>query len=418
MMRLKTLACFLLFSIPTLNSSAEEARGLLQTTLAKYRNLSTYYVEGTRESVTTDEIQRYWQQERFALGKAPGNRYHYDIQGQEQWNIVVANGAEEWTFQPWRNEYTRRPVPPELTAKASGPDDEIRAFIARLAQNYVEDLSQGTIRTAEFLPEENITLAGQRISCYVVRATYERAEDAVALKHPAQITFWIEKDRKLVRKETVSIRDSASILQPLHEIDHLETTYYTTVDLQGPPPEELFSFGHTKGARVVRRLFLSDRAIDLSGFPAPPLNLKTLDGKPFDWTSVKGHPVLVDFWASWCVPCIQQMRSLSKLADEPTKQGLIFIGINWGDDDPKTALEFLKENHYDWINLRADTETASAWMLNGVPLVAVIDPEGNIAYYHPGYEEPEERAIVNALRKINPIFSIATAQCQGSTETP
>ena len=106
------------------------------------------------------------------------------------------------------------------------------------------------------------------------------------------------------------------------------------------------------------------------------------------------------------------------MADELSKQGLIFIGINWGDDDPKTALEFLKKNHYDWINLRADSETASAWMLNGVPLVAVIDPEGNIAYYHNGYEEPEETAIVNALRKINPIFSTATAQCQGSAETP
>ena len=161
-----------------------------------------------------------------------------------------------------------------------------------------------------------------------------------------------------------------------------------------------------------------DRNIDLTGFPAPPLKMETLDGRPFDSNSVKGHALLVDFWASWCVPCIQQMRSLSKLADELSKQGLIFIGINWGDDDPKTALEFLKKNHYDWINLRADSETASAWMLNGVPLVAVIDPEGNIAYYHNGYEEPEERAIVNALRKINPIFSTATAQCQGSAETP
>ena len=43
-------------------------------------------------------------------------------------------------------------------------------------------------------------------------------------------------------------------------------------------------------------------------------------------------------------------------------------------------------------------------MLNGVPLVAVIDPEGNIAYYHSGYEQPEEAAIVEVLRKINPSF--------------
>ncbi len=106
------------------------------------------------------------------------------------------------------------------------------------------------------------------------------------------------------------------------------------------------------------------------------------------------------------------MRSLAKLTDDLSRQGLIFLGINWGDDDPKTALEFLKKNHYEWINLRADSETTTAWMLNGVPLVAVIDPQGNIAYYHTGYEEPEEAAIVKALRKINPSFSTGAALCQ------
>ena len=122
--------------------------------------------------------------------------------------------------------------------------------------------------------------------------------------------------------------------------------------------------------------------------------------------------MLVDFWASWCVPCVQQMRSLAKLTDNLSKQGLIFLGINWGDDDPTAALEFLKKNHYEWINLRADNETTAAWMLNGVPLVAVIDPQGEIAYYHTGYEEPEEAAIVKALRKINPSLSTGAALCQ------
>jgi hypothetical protein len=79
---------------------------------------------------------------------------------------------------------------------------------------------------------------------------------------------------------------------------------------------------------------------------------------------------------------------------------LIIVGIDWGDDDPNAAREFLNKNHYGWTNLLADSETAAAWMLNGVPLVAVIDPGGTIAYYHTGYEQPEETAIVDVLRKI------------------
>jgi len=186
-----------LLSFPASSSSAQDAGTTLQTVLNKYASLSTYYVEGTRESTITGEIQRKWQQERFVVAKAPGKRYHYDIKAPDQWNIVVADGITEWTFQPWRNEYTRRAIP-ELTAKANGLDDVIRAFVARSAQNYVEDLAQEGIQTAEFLPDETITLAGRHIPCYVIRATYRNPEDVPATKYPAKVTFWIEKDRRVV----------------------------------------------------------------------------------------------------------------------------------------------------------------------------------------------------------------------------
>ncbi len=415
-MRPCQLICFLFIGVFAAGAQTEDADTLLSATLAKYANVSSYHIEGTRETSTTDEVQRNWGQERFTVARESSNRYHYDIQIPDRWNIVSADGITEWDFQPWRNEYTKRPVP-RTEPDVNDPNDVIRYVTTSGARHYVTDPSRIKIQAAEFLPPEDLTLVGQRVPCYVIRARYQNTEPA-AVEEPAQLTFWIEKQRKVIRKETVVSTISPSVLQPLRKVKLAETTYYTIVDLQGPPPAALFRLSPPNGAKQVRRLFFNDRNIDLTGFPAPPLKMETLDGRPFDSNSVKGHAVLVDFWASWCVPCIQQMRSLSKLADELTKQGLIFIGINWGDDDPKTALEFLKKNHYDWINLRADTETASAWMLNGVPLVAVIDPEGNIAYYHNGYEEPEERAIVNALRKINPIFSTATAQCQGSAETP
>ena len=87
------------------------------------------------------------------------------------------------------------------------------------------------------------------------------------------------------------------------------------------------------------------------------------------------------------------------------------VGVNWGDEDQTAAREFLHKNNYDWINLHANNETSKAWMLNGVPLVAIIDPEGKIAYYHTGYEQPEEIAIVEVLRKINPAFNAGTELC-------
>jgi thiol-disulfide isomerase/thioredoxin len=392
----------LLLSAFALNAEAEDARSMLTATLAKYANLSTYYIEGTRESTTTGEVQRNWQQERFTLAKAAGNRYHYDIKAPDQWNLVVADGTVEWTLQPWEGEYTRRPLSTP-TAKSSDPDDAVPDFVARAAQHYIEDPAHYKIQTADFLPEESLIFAGKHLPCYVIRATYKPSEEMPVPKHVTQWTFWIEEERRLIRKEMLEVRDSTSVLQPLHKVDQTYTTYYTTVDLEGAPPAALFTFTPPSGASQVRRLFVNDRTIDLTGFPAPPLKLKTLDGKVFDSTSLKGHTAIVEFWASWCVPCVQQMKGLAKLADELGKTGLFIIGVNIYDDT-NAAIEFLNQHRYGWTNLRGDSDTATAWMLNGVPLVAVIDPEGRIAYYHNGYEQPEETAIVEVLRKINPSF--------------
>jgi thiol-disulfide isomerase/thioredoxin len=404
----------LLLCVLAVNSEAEDARSMLLATLAKYSNLSTYYVEGTQESTTMDQVQHNWQQERFTLAKAASNRYHYDIKTPDQWNVAVADGTMEWILQPWKNEYTRRPLSNQ-PAQSGDLDGAVRDFIARATQHYIEDPSDFKIDTADFLTEESLIFAGQPVPCYVIRATHKRTEQEPGLMHVAQWTFWIEKKRRLIRKQMMVVRNSTSVLQPLHEVDRTYTTSYTTMDLAGVPPAALFNFSPPTGASQVRRLFLNDRTIDLTGFPAPPLRLESLDGKVFDSTSLKGHAVIVEFWASWCVPCVQQMQGLSKLAEDFRRAGLLIIGINIYDDT-NTAIVFLRKHGYGWTNLRGDSETATAWMLNGVPLVAVIDPEGNIAYYHSGYEPPEETAILDALRKINPMFRTGAAPCDGPAD--
>jgi len=409
-MRSYLLILFTFASVLGVHSETEEARKALSAILAKYANLSAFYVEGIQESTTTDEIEHNWEQERFTVAKVSGNRYHYDIKSPGRWNVVVSDGITEWDFQPWRNEYTKRPVP-NSEPDADNPDDVIRYVAAKGGERYVEELSQNRIRAAEFLPPETLTVGGKQVACDVIRARYESLDNAA---QSAQLTFWIEKERKVIRKQTVVNIISPSVLQSLRKVKSISTTIYTTVNLDGQPPASLFNFSPPSGARQVRRLFFDDRSIDLTGFPAPPLKLSTLDGEPFDPNSVKGHVILVDFWASWCAPCVQQMRSLAKLADDFSKQGLMVVGIDWGNDDPNAAREFLKKNHYGWTNLRGDSETANAWMLNEVPLVALIDPVGNIAYYHSGYEQPEETAIVAALQKINPSFRNA-ALCEQST---
>jgi thiol-disulfide isomerase/thioredoxin len=399
------------------SSSAQDASAFLQTSLQKYVGLTSYNIEGTRDSTTTDDIQRDWHEEAFILAKASGKRYHYDIKMPDLWDVVVSDGTSEWTLQPWTNEYMKRPVP-EITPKANSSDDAIRARAARYAQNYVEDMAQGKFQAEEFLPDEVITIAGKQIPCRVVRATYQGNDDMPTPEFPAQIKFWIEKERGIVRQFSTVARSSLSKLQPLRQPMTTETTSYSKVVLGGAIPDTLFSFVPPPGADIVPRLFISDSNVDLSGLPAPPLELQTFDGKPFNAKSLKGHPVLLEFWASWCVPCVQQMRSVSDLAHKYSGHGLVVIGIDWMDDR-EAALEFLRKNNYRWLNLRdVKGKTAKSWMLNGVPLLAIIDSVGTIAYYHSDYQQPEESAILDALKKIDPEFSRLSAPCDSVAKTP
>ena len=303
---------FLLVSVLGTRSETEDARTVLLAALVKYRNLSTFYIQGTQESTTADDIERNWQQEQFIVAKAFSNQYHYDIKSPGRWNVVISDGTTEWDFQPWRNEYTKRPTP-KTEPNADDPDDVIRHVAVSGARYYIEELSQTKIQTAEFLPPENLMLGGQPVPCYVIRA---RQSTENAALQSTELTFWIEKERNVVRKETVVNNISPSVLQPLRKVKLIATTTYTIVNVQGQPPAGLFGFSPPNGAIQVRRLFFDDRSIDLTGFPAPPLKLKTLDGKQFDPDSVKGHVVLVDFWASWCAPCAQQMRGLARLAEQ------------------------------------------------------------------------------------------------------
>lgn len=391
----------LIFSAVTAESQTESAPDLLSAALAKYANAATFHIEGTRESSTTDDVQRRWEQETFTLARASATRYRYDIRIPDRWNVVIADGTTEWEFQPWRNEYRRRSLP-ATKPSADSPDDVIRYVTEHQARYYFEELRRGIdVKTAEFLTPETLDIAGQEITCDVLHARFTNGESADSR---SGLTFWIEKERQVIRKLSSVSTFSPSVVTPLRKVHMIETLTYQVVELGGQPSATLFTFVPSPGAKQVPRLFLDDRSVDLTDFPAPPLRLKTLDGQDFDTDSLKGHTVLVDFWASWCEPCIQQMRGLAKLAQNSRRYGLMVVGVNWGDDDLNAPREFLKRNKYDWINLRADNEISKAWMLNGVPLVAIIDPNGKIAYYHSGYEQPEEAAIAEVLRKINPAF--------------
>ncbi len=134
--------------------------------------------------------------------------------------------------------------------------------------------------------------------------------------------------------------------------------------------------------------------------------LKTLDGKSaVDLQELKGKVVYMDFWASWCPPCVKSFPFLNQLEHEMKEQGVHVIGVNL-DEQVKDAEDFLVK-HPAHFSIVADPSKACAKVLEvmAMPTSYIIDKKGNIRHVHQGFrpgETEELRALLTQLVMENP----------------
>ena len=136
--------------------------------------------------------------------------------------------------------------------------------------------------------------------------------------------------------------------------------------------------------------------------PLPELNLATLDGQIVSLDSVSNKATLINFWATWCVICKQEIPHLQELYEELSSQGLVLIGVS--TDEPGKAAEkvgrFVKKEKLTFPNY-LDATDDPAWAklhIKAVPALYLIDSKGQIVERWIGKTKPGEvRAAVSVL---------------------
>jgi len=147
-------------------------------------------------------------------------------------------------------------------------------------------------------------------------------------------------------------------------------------------------------------------AAQLLNNPAPECKLTTLDGTPVDnLQAMQGEVVFVDFWASWCPPCIQSFPFLNQLHQDYADRGFRVMGINL-DEKISDAEKFLSESPAKFSIVADPTkQCAQNFDVIAMPSSYLIDRQGVVRYIHRGFrpgETEELRLIVELLLENQP----------------
>ena len=141
----------------------------------------------------------------------------------------------------------------------------------------------------------------------------------------------------------------------------------------------------------------------LTGQSAPDFALKSSSGENLRLSEFRGDVVMVNFWATWCGPCRQEMPLLDELYSRYGRVGFSLLGVNI-DDNSSKAMDMVSELGVSFpVLFDSRKEVSKLYEVGAMPVTVLIDREGTVRYVHlgykPGYEEKDLDQIRSLLRE-------------------
>jgi thiol-disulfide isomerase/thioredoxin len=395
-------------SAPQVSGEARtNAQTFLDGVLKRYSEAKTYHIELVEESNFNTDLKRTWERRSMKAVMLPDKRYHFEVHHELGWLTQMSDGVSEWVYAQQISQYTKEPAPISFP----GPMPNIRSSFGL---NYLLEARRmlgrisgprGWIRSATYLPDETIDVNGHSVLCTVVEGKGMIPGLAGAeRKILSTLTFWIDKRDGAIWKEIEHRNGPMYPEMPRNEYTLERTTWFNASELNAQSaPKELFVFMPKEGDELVKT-FESPRDRKVRGLEGEQVRVVDLglqNGKTLSLASFLGKPVLLDFWATWCVPCVESLPEVKKLYDETADKGLVVLSID-DDEDARTATDFLAKHNEPWSNFHLTSQIAAAFPEHAIPYFVLVDASGKIVYSYQGLDESALRA---AVRKLGPEFA-------------
>jgi peroxiredoxin len=140
-------------------------------------------------------------------------------------------------------------------------------------------------------------------------------------------------------------------------------------------------------------------AADASG-PAPSFTLNGLGGETGTLSQYKGQVVMLNFWATWCGPCQQEMPLLDQMYRKYKPAGFTLIGVNVDKEAPAVRQLLARRPVSFPVLLDPASQVSNAYHVDEMPSTVLIDRKGNVRFIHRGYKPGDENEYQDRIRQL------------------
>ncbi|MBM3334060.1 DUF2092 domain-containing protein [Candidatus Sumerlaeota bacterium] len=372
-----------------------KADKMVRDVAAYYSALKSFRVEIVSSMNMEAEGMKQQMESKSSAALVKPNKIALVLESGMMGLTLVCDGQKVYTYLPMMKKYTVADAQADFDALFGSEQTRMElgqsAFLPNLLSHNAYEMIMEGVTGLKYAGLEEI----EKVKCHRLSFTQEEFDWDLWVQDSSEPLVM-----KVVTDMSKSIEAARESVPGLKSMKMQMVIQYRNWAPNVAIPEETFRFTPPKDAEKTESLLegpSEEEPHPMLGKEAPDFTLDLFQGGKVELKALKGKVVVLDFWASWCPPCVRGLPVVTKVANEYKDKGVVFYGIN-EREDRKTVAKFLDEKKLDCaVGLDKDGKVGGLYGVEGIPQTVLIGKDGRIQSVHIGFAPQVEKTLREEL---------------------